>query len=169
MNARDPHHDDHQPLTPEQQEALDAILERLRDLPGALFPILHAVQGEFGYVPPASVPAIAKALNRSRAEIHGVISFYHHFRTHPAGKHVVQICRAEACQSMGAAKLEEHAKKVLGIDYHETTTDGAVTLEPVYCLGNCSCTPSIRVDDDVVGRVSPERFDEVIAELREAK
>ncbi|HWU84459.1 MAG TPA: formate dehydrogenase subunit gamma [Rhodocyclaceae bacterium] len=155
-------------LSDQQQKTLADILTRLKDEPGPLFPILHAIQDELGYVPDAAVPDIAKALNRSRAEIHGVITFYHHFRRHPVGKHMVQVCRAEACQSMGCTSLEEHAKKTLGIDYHGTTADGQISLEAVYCLGNCALSPSIRVDNDIVGRVSKERFDEVIAELRNA-
>lgn len=156
-------------LSVAQQKTIDDILARLADQPGPLFPILHAIQDELGYVPDAAVPSIAKALNRSRAEIHGVITFYHHFRRHPVGKNMVQVCRAEACQSMGCTSLEEHAKKTLGIDYHGTTADGQFSLEAVYCLGNCALSPSIRVNDDIVGRVSKERFDEVIAELRSAQ
>jgi formate dehydrogenase subunit gamma len=155
-------------LSKEQLKAVDDILARLKDEPGPLFPILHAIQDELGWVPDETVPAIAKALNRSRAEIHGVITFYHHFRRHPVGKHMVQVCRAEACQSMGCQDLEAHAKKTLGIDYHGTTADGQISLEAVYCLGNCALSPSIRVNDDIVGKVSKERFDEVIAELRNA-
>ena len=134
--------------------------------PGPLLEILHAVQNELGCVPSEAVPQLAEALNLSRAEVHGVISFYHHFRTQPPGRHVVQICRAESCQAMGAAALEAHAKASLGIDFHETTADGRVTLEAVYCLGNCACSPAMRVDDDIVGRVDAARFDEVVAELR---
>ena len=155
-------------LSDQQQKTLDDILARLKDEPGPLFPILHAIQDALGYVPEATIPQIAKALNRSRAEIHGVITFYHHFRQHPVGKHMVQVCRAEACQSMGCQDLEAHAKKTLGIDYHGTTADGQISLEAVYCLGNCALSPSIRVNDDIVGKVSKERFDEVIAELRNA-
>lgn len=156
-------------LSKEQLKAVDDILARLKDEPGPLFPILHAIQDELGWVPDETVPAIARALNRSRAEIHGVITFYHHFRRHPVGKHMVQVCRAEACQSMGCQDLEAHAKKTLGIDYHGTTADGQISLEAVYCLGNCALSPSIRVNDDIVGKVSKERFDEVIAELRNAQ
>jgi formate dehydrogenase subunit gamma len=159
----------HLELSDEQQKALDGILARLKDEPGPLFPILHAIQDTLGYVPEATVPQIAKALNRSRAEIHGVITFYHHFRQHPVGKHMVQVCRAEACQSMGCQDLEAHAKKTLGIDYHGTTADGQFSLEAVYCLGNCALSPSIRVNDDIVGRVDSKKFDEVIAELRSAQ
>lgn len=128
--------------------------------------MLHAIQDEFGHVPDQAVPVIARSLNLSRAEVHGVITFYHHFRSHAPGRHVVQVCRAEACQAVGAVALEAHAKKCLGIDFHETTADGAVTLEAVYCLGNCAVGPSLRIDDDIVGRVTPARFDEIIAELR---
>lgn len=156
-------------LSDQQQKTLDDILARLKDEPGPLFPILHAIQDALGYVPEAAVPQIAKAINRSRAEIHGVITFYHHFRQHPVGKHMVQVCRAEACQSMGCTDLEAHAKQSLGIDWHGTTADGQISLEAVYCLGNCALSPSIRVNDDIVGRVSKERFDEVIAELRAAQ
>ena len=156
-------------LSDQQQQALDDILARLKDEPGPLFPILHEIQDTLGYVPDAAVPDIAKALNRSRAEIHGVITFYHHFRRHPVGKHMVQVCRAEACQAMGCQDLEAHAKKTLGIDYHGTTADGQFSLEAVYCLGNCALSPSIRVDNDIVGRVDSKKFDEVIAELRSAQ
>jgi formate dehydrogenase subunit gamma len=148
------------------EQRIQSLVDRHLDLPGALLPMLHAIQDDFGYVPEHAVPVIAGALNLSRAEVHGVITFYHHFRQHPPGRHVVQVCRAEACQAAGAAALETHAKKCLGIDFHETTADGAVTLEAVYCLGNCALGPSLRVDDDIVGRVKPERFDDIIAELR---
>jgi formate dehydrogenase subunit gamma len=146
---------------------IEALIDPLVDLPGATLPMLHAIQDGIGYVPDEAVPMIAERLNLSRAEVHGVVTFYHHYRRHAPGKHVVQICRAEACQSMGARQLEAHAQKSLGCGYHETTADGAVTLEAVYCLGNCACAPAIRVDDEIIGRVSKARFDEVIAELRE--
>jgi formate dehydrogenase subunit gamma len=146
---------------------LQSLVDRHTGLPGALLPILHAIQDEFGHIPEQATSVIAHGLNLSRAEVHGVITFYHHFRQHPPGRNVVQVCRAEACQAVGAEALEAHARKCLGIDFHETTADGAVTLEPVYCLGNCAVGPSLRVNDDIVGRVTPERFDEIIAELRE--
>ncbi len=145
---------------------LQSVVDAHASLPGALLPMLHAIQDEFGHVPDQAVPVIARSLNLSRAEVHGVITFYHHFRSHAPGRHVVQVCRAEACQAVGAVALEAHAKKCLGIDFHETTADGAVTLEAVYCLGNCAVGPSLRIDDDIVGRVTPEGFDEIIAELR---
>ncbi len=120
-----------------------------------------------GYIPPECVPDIAKGMGYSRAEVHGVISFYHEFRTRPAGSHIVQICRAEACQSMGARALETHARTALGVDFGETTPDGRITLEPVYCLGNCACSPSVRIDDDIHARVDSRRFDALIGELSE--
>jgi len=147
----------------------DAVLQactELKALAGALMPILHAVQAGLGYVPKDAVPLIASELNLSRAEVHGVLTFYHYFRTQPPGRHVVHVCRAEACQSVGAAALEAHAKKSLGIDFHQTTADKTVSLEPVYCLGNCSLGPSIMIDNQLQGRVSPRRFDELMAKAR---
>lgn len=145
---------------------VDATLKQLGAPDGALLPILHAIQAEYGYVPADSVALIADRLNLSRAEVHGVLSYYHHFRKAPAGKVVVQICRAEACQSVGADALAEHAKAVLGCDFHETTADGSVTLEPVYCLGQCACGPSMMVGERVVARVTPEKFDALLARAR---
>lgn len=146
---------------------LEALIQAHRDQAGALLPILHAIQDHLGYVPAEATPLIAKSLNLSRAEVHGVISFYHHFRTTPPGKHTLQICRAESCQSMGSRELEAHAKATLGIDYHQTTTDGAISLEPVYCLGNCACSPAVRVGDEVQGRMDATHLDALIAELRQ--
>lgn len=134
----------------------------LVDKPGALLPVLHAIQDELSYIPAEVVPGIAKVLNLSRAEIHGVISFYHLFRTQPAGEKTVFICRAESCQAMGSRELEAHAKASLGIDFHETTADGAFSLEPVYCLGNCACSPAIMINERVHSRVTPDYFDELI-------
>lgn len=147
-------------------QAIQAEVDALKHKPGALLPILHALQDRIGFIPEAAVPIIADALHQTRAEVHGVISFYHHFRTAPPGRHVVQICRAEACQSVGARQLEAHAKARLGVDYHQTTPDREITLEAVYCLGNCACGPSIRVDDSIRGRVTPEAFDELMDELQ---
>lgn len=147
-------------------QAIQAEVDALKHKPGALLPILHALQDRIGFIPEAAVPIIADSLHQTRAEVHGVISFYHHFRTTPPGRHVVQICRAEACQSVGARQLEAHAKARLGVDYHQTTADREITLEAVYCLGNCACGPSIRVNDSVRGRVTPEAFDELIDELQ---
>ncbi len=144
---------------------LNDIIDRLKNLPGALLPILHEVQHALGYVPTEAVPRIAEALNLSRAEVHGVISFYHHFHSQPMGKHTVQICRAEACQAVGARELEQHATQKLGTSLGDTTADGALSLEPVYCLGNCACGPSVQIGDEVHARVTPERFDALISEL----
>ena len=148
------------------REAVRAIIAGSKDMPGALLPILHGIQDAVGYVPPDSVPLIAEGLNLSRAEVHGVISFYHYFRTTPPGKRTIHVCRAESCQSMGSEALESHVKNRLGIDYHETTPDQAFSLEAVYCLGNCACSPSIMIDSDLHGRVTPERFDEIIENMR---
>jgi len=156
------------PLPPQQTRAVQAALDAHRNDAGALLPVLHAIQDALGYVPKAAVPAIAHELNQSRAEVHGMLSFYHYFRTEPAGRHVVYLCRAEACQAMGARELERHAKKRLGIDFHETSAGGAFTLEPVYCLGNCACSPSVMIDKTLHGRVDAERFDELLIEAIEA-
>lgn len=152
--------------TADPQARADTLIQLYSEQPGALLPILHAIQAELGFIPDAAIPQIALKLNLSRAEIHGVISFYHHFRTRPAGKHSVQLCGAEACQAVGARALETHAKQTLGIDFHETTADGAITLEAVYCLGNCACGPSLRIDDEIIGRVDTARFDALIDALR---
>jgi formate dehydrogenase subunit gamma len=130
---------------------------------GALLPILHDVQAEFGHVPQAALPQIARALNISKAEVHGVVSFYHDFREHPAGAHVVKLCRAEACQAMGADRVAAHAQAALGVDWHGTTADGKVTLEPVFCLGLCACGPAAMVDGKLVGRVDEARVDALLA------
>jgi len=149
------------------REAVLGAVQTHRETPGALLPILHAVQDSLGYVPPESLAVIAHELNLSRAEVHGVVTFYHHFRNAPAGRHIVRICRAEACQALGARALESHAKQALGIDFHETTADGAVTLEPVYCLGNCGCGPSVLIDhDELHGRVTKAAFDELVKAAR---
>lgn len=151
----------------QQDDLIADVLDRLKDEPGALLPVLHGVQAALGFVPDTAVPRIAQALNLSRAEVHGVISFYHTFRTQPPGRHVVQICRAESCQAMGSRILESHAKARLGVDYRETTPDGRVTLEAVYCLGNCACSPAVRIDDEVFGRVDTDAFDRLMAGLEE--
>ena len=147
---------------------LTDILAEWQEKEGPLLPILHAVQHEYGCIPSDMVPDIARALNLSRAEVHGVVSFYHDFKTEPQGKHVVQICRAEACQAMGARDLEQHAKSRLSLDWGQTSDDGNITLEPVYCLGNCACSPSVRIDDTIHARVSAERFDRLMEGLQAA-
>jgi formate dehydrogenase subunit gamma len=154
------------------QNHRSAVLEILNahsTMPGNLLPILHAIQDRLGYIPAEAVEDIARALYLSKAEVHGVISFYHYFRETPPGQHTIHLCRAESCQSMGAKHLETHAKRSLGIDFHETTADGQFSLEPVYCLGNCACSPAITVDKDVYGRVSAEKFDQLVASYRGAE
>jgi formate dehydrogenase subunit gamma len=151
----------------QDEQLIVARLQEYRDVPGGLLPLLHAIQEDIGFIPMTSIEVIARAMNLSRAEVYGVISFYHDFRTEPAGTHVLQICRAEACQSMGARPLEEHAKNVLGIDYGETTADGRISLQPVYCLGNCACSPSVRIGDDIYARVDAARLDDLLADLFE--
>lgn len=146
-------------------EQVKQVITSLKDTSGALLPILHGIQDSQGYVPPDAVPMIAEALNQTSAEIHGVISFYHHFRTAPPGQYVVQVCRAEACQARGSRTLEEHVKTSLGVEYHKTSLNREFTLEPVYCLGNCACGPSIRVNDEIIGRVTNDKFDQLVDEL----
>lgn len=134
-------------------------------LAGATLPILHALHHTFGYIDREAIPLIADAVNLSRAEIHGVVTFYHDFRSEPAGRHTVRLCRAEACQAVGAVALADHAKRALGIDWHETTPDGRVTLEPVFCLGLCACGPAALIDDEPVSGLDPAAFDARLAEL----
>lgn len=146
------------------QVTVQTITTALKDKPGALLPILHAIQDALGYVPAESVPTIADALRLSRAEVHGVISFYHYFRDTPPGKHTIHLCRAESCQAMGGKDLENHVKTRLGIDFHETTKDGQFSLEPVYCLGNCACSPAMQIGNEIYGRVTANSFDTTINE-----
>ncbi len=134
-------------------EAARIIAEK-RDLPGALLPILHALQDSFGYVDDRAVPLIAGALNLSRAEVHGVVTFYHDFRRQPPGRHVLKLCRAESCQAMGCENLAAQLGKRLGIAFGETTRDGKLTLESVYCLGNCALSPAAMLDGKLHGRLS---------------
>ena len=145
-------------------DAIARIVANLKDTPGALLPVLHAVQDALGFVPPDAVPVIAEALNLSRADVHGVISFYHYFRDTPPGRHTIHLCRAESCQSMGARNLEAHAKQRLGVDFHQTTGSGSFSFEPVYCLGNCACSPAVMIDGELYGRVTPDRFDDLLSE-----
>ncbi|WP_134724569.1 formate dehydrogenase subunit gamma [Paracoccus luteus] len=138
-------------------DRLNAILARHAGREGPLLPILHDVQAEFGLIPEAAQPIIGNALGMSPAEVYGVVSFYHDFREHPAGRHVLRLCRAEACQSMGADALAAQVQAALGLGWHQTTTDGRLTLEPVFCLGLCACGPAAQMGDRLVGRATPER------------
>jgi len=150
----------------ETSQRVEEILDAHDGMEGSLLPILHAIQAAFGHVPQDALPIIAKRLNLGRAEVHGVMSFYHDFREKPAGQHVLKFCRAEACQSMGADRVAAHAQQALGIDWHETTRDGQVTLEPIFCLGLCACAPAAMVDGRLVGRVDEAAVDAIIAEVR---
>jgi formate dehydrogenase subunit gamma len=142
------------------------IIDSMKSMEGPLLPILHGIQEEFGYVPQDTLPLIAKALNLSRAEVHGVMTFYHDYRDHPAGRHVLKLCRAESCQSMGGDALADRIKRLLGIDFHQTTPDGSVTLEPVYCLGLCACSPAAMLDGELHGRLDNEAAEELVMEAR---
>ncbi|MDI6025478.1 formate dehydrogenase subunit gamma [Corticibacterium sp. UT-5YL-CI-8] len=147
-------------------ERATVIVHDLMELEGPLLPILHSIQHEFGYVPSETLPVIAEALNLSNAEVHGVVTFYHDYRSHPAGRHVLKICQAEACQSMGSDHVAAKIKQLLGIGFHETTRDGAVTLEPVYCLGLCACAPAAMLDGEPIGRLNDEALEEISAAVR---
>ena len=149
-----------------QIKVVEDACAALKDTAGPLMPVLHAVQDKLGFVPKDAVAKIALALNLSIAEVHGVLTFYHYFRTNPGGRHVVHLCRAEACQSVGGAALEAHAQRTLGIEFHGTTQDGSITLEPVYCLGNCSLGPALMIDKKLHGRISERRFDQLVQILR---
>lgn len=155
-----------QPASTEIASRTAAVVNDLKGLEGPLLPILHGLQDEFGYVPGESLPVIADLLNLSRAEVHGVVTFYHDYRNHPAGRHVLKLCRAEACQSMGGDAVAAKLQQLLGIGFHETTRDGSVTLEPVYCLGLCACAPSAMLDGEVIGRLDAEKVEEIVAEVR---
>jgi formate dehydrogenase subunit gamma len=144
----------------------EAIIAAAAPLPGALLPMLHDLQAAFGCVPDEAVPRIALALNLSRAEVFGVISFYHDFRRAPPGRHVLKLCRAEACQAVGGAALAERTLARLGVDWHGTTPDGAVTIEPVFCLGLCACGPAALVDEAPLGRLDEARMDALVDSLR---
>jgi formate dehydrogenase subunit gamma len=142
------------------------IISEHRGREGPLLPILHAIQHTFGRVPEDAVPIIAEALNLSRAEVHGVVTFYHDFKSEPRGRHVLKLCRAEACQAAGGDALMARAQAALGVAIGDTTPDRRVTLEPVYCLGLCATAPSAMLDDRVVGRLDETRLDALVAEAR---
>ena len=150
----------------EATEIATGVVQALKHKPGALLPVLHGIQDELGFIPPSAIPVIASELNLSRAEVHGVVTFYHHFRTESPAKHTVQICRAESCQAMGADELAAHVERRLGCGFHETSADGEVALEPVYCLGLCAQSPAMMIDDEIHARVTPEKFDRALASKR---
>ncbi|MGQ0456210.1 MAG: formate dehydrogenase subunit gamma [Hyphomicrobium sp.] len=150
--------------TPAEVAAL-AVCARHGNKASELLEILHELQIQLGYVPEATKPVIAKALNLSRAEVHGVVTFYHDFRSEPAGRHVIKICRAEACQAMGTDHLCSHAEKALGAELGGTSKDGRYTVEAVYCLGNCALSPAILIGERLFGKVDAKRFDAIVAGL----
>lgn len=152
-----------QPPAPPESD-IQAHIDSQMHLEGPLLPILHELQHAYGHIPKAALPLLAATLNVTKAEVHGVVSFYHDFRDAPAGKHVLKICRAEACQSVGGNALAESTLARLGLDWHGTTSNGAVTVEPVYCLGLCACGPSVMIDDKVVGRVDDARMAKLLQE-----
>jgi formate dehydrogenase subunit gamma len=150
-------------------DAAKAAAARYGNRPDALLEILHDLQHEVGCVSEAAVPVIAKALNLSRAEVHGVVSFYHDFRRTPAGRHIIKVCRAESCQSMKGNALAAHAEKTLKVKFGGTTSDGEITLEAVYCLGLCALSPAIMVDNQPKGRVDTKAFNAIVKSLRAEK
>jgi len=156
-------------LPSDQIAAVRRIVAQHRERPGPLLEVLHAIQATLGYVPEGAVPVVAEELNLSRAEVHGVVTFYHFFRRHRPGAHTVSLCQAESCQAMGAEALAQHARQRLGIDFHQTTADGRFSLEPIYCLGNCACSPAAMIDGQLHGRLTPEAFDALIAQGSPAK
>jgi formate dehydrogenase subunit gamma len=151
---------------PWSAERTAQIISEHRGTEGPLLLILHAIQNTFGHIPEDAVPIVAQALNLSRAEVHGVVTFYHDFKTQRRGRHVLKLCRAEACQAAGGDKLAAHAEAALGVSIGDTTPDRRVTLEPVYCLGLCATAPSAMLDDRVVGRLDEKRLDALLAEAR---
>jgi formate dehydrogenase subunit gamma len=144
---------------------IESLIGRHKSTPGGLLPLLHAIQDECGYIPQQSVVAIAQALNLSRAEVHGVISYYHHFETGPHGRHHVEVCRAEACQARGSKALESHVRKRLGCDFGEDSQDGTHALREVYCLGLCATGPAVMIDGRPHSRVSDEKFDRLMEQV----
>ncbi len=138
------------------------IIQEFSAAPEMLLQILHAFITRFSYLSDEAIRQIALELNLSRADVHGVVSYYHDFRTTPPGRHVVKICQSESCQAMGSRELTSQAEAKLGIKIRETTADGKITLEPIYCLGNCACSPAIMIDERVYGRVDANKFDDLI-------
>ncbi len=154
------------PVSAFEADRVRAIAVELASLDGPLLPILHAVNDRLGHVDEQAIPVIAEVLNLSRAEVHGVVSFYHDFRRQPAGRHVLKVCRAEACQSMGCESLVEPLEDELGVEVGGTTPDGRVTLEAVYCLGNCALSPAVMLDGELHGRVDDVRCGELLPKVR---
>lgn len=151
---------------PWDADAAVSLIQKHASMPGALLPIFHALQEEYGYIHEDAIPLIASALNISKADVYGTLTFYHDFRTSPGGRHTMKVCRAEACQSMGCDALIEHIEGKLGVRLGETTADGSFTTSPIYCLGNCALSPSMMLDGKPFGRVSPQMVDALIDSAR---
>ncbi len=147
-------------------EVCEAVIAAHKRVEGATLPILHAIQAKFGHVPDEALPILAKALNLTRAEVYGIVTFYHDFRRHPPGRHVLRLCRAEACQSRGGDELADAMRQELAIDWHGTTTDGKVTLQPVYCLGLCATGPAAMLDGTPLARLDAARLTEILDAVR---
>lgn len=148
------------------REIATELINKFGARPEMLVQILHLFMDRFGSIGDDAIRQLAGELNLSRAEVHGVVSFYHDFRTEPPGRHVVKICQAESCQAMGSRELTSHAEKAIGVSINDTTDDGEITLEPVYCLGNCACSPAVMIDQQVYGRVNPQKFDSLLEKHR---
>lgn len=153
-------------ITRDVSSQIESIIADLIKIDGALLPILHRVQEVFGHIPETAKPIIAEALNLSRAEVHGVVTFYPDFRDHPLGKHIIKLCRSEACQAMGCDQLVDYVKSELQVDWNETTKDGKVTLEPVYCLGLCAQSPAAMIDDQLYARLNEHCLSDLLREVR---
>ena len=149
----------------EIERLLAQLLCQYQDTPGGLLPLLQDIQEDLGYIPPEAIPGIAEVMNLSAAEVHGVVSFYHDFRTKPGARHNLQVCVAESCQASGSQELVQAARETLGVDFGEMTDDGLVELNKVYCLGNCACSPSVRIDNETYARLDAERLRALIAGL----
>ena len=151
----------------ETEKLLAQLLCQYQDTPGGLLPLLQDIQEDLGYIPPQSIPAIAEVMNLSAAEVHGVISFYHDFKSAPGARHQLQVCVAESCQAAGSAALEQAAREMLGVDFGQVTDDGHIGLEKVFCLGNCACSPSVRIDNETYARLDADKLSSLITGLRE--
>ncbi len=156
------------PQQSDESALIADIINKYRNIDGPCLPIFHGLQEHFGYVPAAAIPMVADSLNLSRAEVHGIVTFYKDFKSEPQGRHHVKLCRAESCQAVGCDSLIDVARKQLGIDFDQTTADGLVTLEPVFCLGNCALSPAAMIDDKVYGRLDQTRFQSLLNGLRDA-
>jgi formate dehydrogenase subunit gamma len=147
---------------PWNEERAHSIIEGHSGQDGAMLPILHDLQAAFGCIPADAVPLVAQSLNVTRAEVHGVVTFYHDYRRHVPGRHILRLCRAEACQALGCEKVADHVRSRLNIGWHETTSDGAVTLEPVFCLGLCAIGPAALLDGQPLARLDATRIDAML-------